>query len=82
MHIYSSTGVILIYFFVLIVFSFEVNEMQRVLTLVAYRNGGTYGNVSLFFYALNLEAQLGLDFNVTSSVSWRLSMWIFFPQCI
>ncbi|XP_048838820.1 adhesion G-protein coupled receptor V1 [Brienomyrus brachyistius] len=47
---------------------FEVNETQRVLTLVAYRNGGSYGNVSLFFYAQNLEAQLGLDFNVTSSI--------------
>uniref|UniRef100_A0A8C9WGZ3 Adhesion G-protein coupled receptor V1 n=1 Tax=Scleropages formosus TaxID=113540 RepID=A0A8C9WGZ3_SCLFO len=47
---------------------FEVNETQGVLTLVAYRNGGTYGNVSLFFYAQNLEAQLGLDYNATSSI--------------
>ncbi|KAI7812365.1 putative G-protein coupled receptor 98, partial [Triplophysa rosa] len=45
-----------------------VNETIRVLTLVAYRDAGTYGNVSLFFYAQNLEAQLGLDFNVTPSM--------------
>ncbi|XP_036383544.1 LOW QUALITY PROTEIN: adhesion G-protein coupled receptor V1 [Megalops cyprinoides] len=47
---------------------FEVNETIGVLTLVAYRNRGTYGNVSLFFYAQNLEAQQGLDFNATSSI--------------
>ncbi|KAI1900416.1 hypothetical protein AGOR_G00049720 [Albula goreensis] len=47
---------------------FEVNETMGVLTLVAYRDGGTYGNVSLFFYAQNLEAQLGLDFNATSTI--------------
>ncbi|KAJ8414918.1 hypothetical protein AAFF_G00024410 [Aldrovandia affinis] len=47
---------------------FEVNETMGVLTLVAYRNGGTYGNVSLFFYTQNLEAQLGLDFNATSTI--------------
>ncbi|NXA31973.1 GPR98 protein, partial [Eudromia elegans] len=46
--------------------NFEVNETQRNLTITAYRNRGSYGNVSLFFYAQNLEAQLGLDFNVTS----------------
>uniref|UniRef100_A0A8B9KGD3 Adhesion G protein-coupled receptor V1 n=1 Tax=Astyanax mexicanus TaxID=7994 RepID=A0A8B9KGD3_ASTMX len=42
---------------------YEVNETIGVLTLVAYRHAGTYGNVSVFFYAQNLEAQLGLDFN-------------------
>ncbi|NWI09710.1 GPR98 protein, partial [Crypturellus soui] len=46
--------------------SFEVTETQRNLTITAHRNRGFYGNVSLFFYAQNLEAQLGLDFNVTS----------------
>lgn len=54
-------------FFVL--YSYEVNETIGVLSLVAYRDAGTYGNVSVFFYAQNLEAQLGLDFNVTASVS-------------
>ncbi|XP_044225055.1 adhesion G-protein coupled receptor V1 isoform X2 [Thunnus albacares] len=44
---------------------FEVNESIGVLTLVAYRNKGTYGNVSLFFYAQNLEAQQGLDYNTS-----------------
>ncbi|XP_056276017.1 adhesion G-protein coupled receptor V1 [Pseudoliparis swirei] len=44
---------------------FEVNETIGVLTLVAYRNKGTYGNVSLFFYAQNLEAQQGLDYNTS-----------------
>uniref|UniRef100_UPI003AAD5B8E adhesion G-protein coupled receptor V1 n=1 Tax=Centroberyx gerrardi TaxID=166262 RepID=UPI003AAD5B8E len=46
---------------------FEVNETIGVLTLVAYRNKGTYGNVSLFFYAQNLEAQQGLDYNVSQT---------------
>ncbi|XP_071587409.1 adhesion G-protein coupled receptor V1 isoform X2 [Heliangelus exortis] len=45
---------------------FEVNESHGNLTIVAYRNKGSYGNVSVFFYAQNLEAQLGLDFNVAS----------------
>ncbi|KAJ7406541.1 G-protein coupled receptor 98 isoform X1 [Willisornis vidua] len=44
----------------------EVNESHGNLTIMAYRNKGSYGNVSVFFYAQNLEAQLGLDFNVTS----------------
>ncbi|XP_015216090.2 adhesion G-protein coupled receptor V1 isoform X1 [Lepisosteus oculatus] len=48
--------------------NFEINETIGSLTLVAYRNRGTYGNVSLFFYAQNLEAQLGLDYNATSSI--------------
>ncbi|XP_058231364.1 adhesion G-protein coupled receptor V1 isoform X3 [Hemibagrus wyckioides] len=47
---------------------YEVNETMGVLSLVAYRDAGTYGNVSVFFYAQNLEAQLGLDFNATASV--------------
>ncbi|XP_053910929.1 adhesion G-protein coupled receptor V1 [Cuculus canorus] len=46
--------------------NFEVNETDGTLTVMAYRNRGSYGNVSVFFYAQNLEAQLGLDFNVTS----------------
>ncbi|XP_056394317.1 adhesion G-protein coupled receptor V1 isoform X2 [Hyla sarda] len=48
--------------------SFEVNETQGILTLVAYRNKGTFGNVSLFFYAQNIGAQLGMDYNVTSMI--------------
>ncbi|XP_042344940.1 adhesion G-protein coupled receptor V1 [Plectropomus leopardus] len=47
---------------------FEVNETTGVLTLVAYRNKGTYGNVSLFFYAQNLEAQQGLDYNTSDTM--------------
>ncbi|KAM4808264.1 adhesion G-protein coupled receptor V1 [Rhinophrynus dorsalis] len=46
--------------------SYEINETQGLLTLVAYRNKGTHGNVSLFFYAQNLGAQLGMDYNATS----------------
>ncbi|KAM8960806.1 adhesion G-protein coupled receptor V1 [Pelodytes ibericus] len=48
--------------------SYTINETQGVLTLVAYRNKGTYGNVSLFFYAQNLGAQMGLDYNVTAMI--------------
>ncbi|XP_075693474.1 adhesion G-protein coupled receptor V1 [Rhinoderma darwinii] len=48
--------------------SFEVNETHGILTLVAYRNKGTFGNVSLFFYAQNIGAQLGTDYNVTSMI--------------
>uniref|UniRef100_A0A3Q3GBS3 Adhesion G-protein coupled receptor V1 n=1 Tax=Labrus bergylta TaxID=56723 RepID=A0A3Q3GBS3_9LABR len=44
---------------------FEVNETIGTLTLVAYRSKGAYGNVSLFFYAQNLEAQQGLDYNTS-----------------
>ncbi|XP_070760191.1 adhesion G-protein coupled receptor V1 [Enoplosus armatus] len=47
---------------------FEVNETIGALTLVAYRNKGTYGNVSLFFYAQNLEAQQGLDYNTSETI--------------
>ena len=49
---------------------YEVNETIRSLTLVAYRNKGTYGNVSLFFYAQNLEAQQGLDYNASERVRY------------
>lgn len=59
-------------FFVLckcaLVFRFEVNETIGAITVVAYRNKGTYGNVSLFFYAQNLEAQQGLDYNTSEMV--------------
>ncbi|KAM9393782.1 adhesion G-protein coupled receptor V1 [Pholidichthys leucotaenia] len=44
---------------------FEVNETIGTLTLVAYRNKGTYGNVSLVLFAQNLEAQQGLDYNTS-----------------
>nr|XP_033775700.1 adhesion G-protein coupled receptor V1 [Geotrypetes seraphini] len=47
---------------------FEINETQGILTLVIYRNRGTYGNVSMFFYAQNLDAHIGKDFNVTSTI--------------
>uniref|UniRef100_A0A668RW45 Adhesion G-protein coupled receptor V1 n=1 Tax=Oreochromis aureus TaxID=47969 RepID=A0A668RW45_OREAU len=47
---------------------FEVNETIGSLTLVAYRNKGTYGNVSLSFYAQNLEAQKELDYNTSETV--------------
>ncbi|XP_075324846.1 adhesion G-protein coupled receptor V1 [Odontesthes bonariensis] len=47
---------------------FEVNETIGSLTLVAYRNKGTYGNVSLFFFAQNLEAQQGLDYNTSETM--------------
>ncbi|OXB60111.1 hypothetical protein ASZ78_001978 [Callipepla squamata] len=45
---------------------FQVNESHGNLTIMACRNRGSYGNVSVFFYAQNLEAQMGLDFYVTS----------------
>ncbi|XP_067885769.1 adhesion G-protein coupled receptor V1 [Heterodontus francisci] len=45
--------------------NFEVNETTENLTLVIYRDRGTYGNVSLFCYPQSLEAQLGWDFSVT-----------------
>ncbi|XP_026177361.1 adhesion G-protein coupled receptor V1 isoform X2 [Mastacembelus armatus] len=44
---------------------YEVNETIGTVTLVAYRNKGTYGNVSLYFYVQNLEAQQGLDYNTS-----------------
>lgn len=46
-----------------------MNETMGTLTIVAYRNKGTYGNVSVFFYAQNLEAQQGLDYNTSKTVS-------------
>ena len=50
-------------------YRFEVNETQRSLTLVAQRSRGTLGHVSLFVYAQNLEAQLGLDYVFTPMVN-------------
>uniref|UniRef100_A0A3B4G959 Adhesion G-protein coupled receptor V1 n=1 Tax=Pundamilia nyererei TaxID=303518 RepID=A0A3B4G959_9CICH len=47
---------------------FEVNETIGSLTLVAYRNKGTHGNVSLSFFAQNLEAQKELDYNTSETV--------------
>ncbi|KAM8865111.1 adhesion G-protein coupled receptor V1 isoform 2-T2 [Synchiropus picturatus] len=46
---------------------YEVNETIGVLTLVAFRNKGTYGNVSLFYHVQNLEAQQGLDYNTSQT---------------
>lgn len=61
-------------YFVLL--SFEVKEVNKSLTLAIFRDRGYYGNVSLFLYAQNLEAQHGLDFNLTSRV--RNNMTILF----
>ncbi|KAK2491567.1 hypothetical protein MC885_017684, partial [Smutsia gigantea] len=47
---------------------FEVNETQGTLTLVAQRSKGALGHISLFVYAQNLEAQLGLDYSFTPMV--------------
>ncbi|KAM9360944.1 adhesion G-protein coupled receptor V1 [Symphorus nematophorus] len=47
---------------------YEVNETIGSVTLVASRNKGTYGNVSLLFYAQNLEAQQGLDYNTSETM--------------
>nr|XP_031304026.1 adhesion G-protein coupled receptor V1 [Camelus dromedarius] len=47
---------------------FEVNETQESLTLVAQRSKGALGHVSLFVYAQNLEAQLGLDYIFTPMI--------------
>ncbi|KAM6965415.1 adhesion G-protein coupled receptor V1 [Aplochiton taeniatus] len=47
---------------------FEVNETIGAMNLVAYRNKGTFGNVSLRFYTQNLEAQQGLDYNASQSM--------------
>lgn len=48
-----------------------MNETTGTLTVVAYRDKGTYGNVSVFFYAQNLEAQQGLDYNTSETVKQR-----------
>ncbi|XP_061478182.1 adhesion G-protein coupled receptor V1 isoform X3 [Rhineura floridana] len=48
--------------------NFEISELNGSLTLVAFRDRGSYGKVSLFLYAQNLEAQQGLDFNVSSRI--------------
>ncbi|XP_019589799.2 adhesion G-protein coupled receptor V1 [Rhinolophus sinicus] len=47
---------------------FEVHETQGSLTLVAQRSKGALGQVSLFVYAQNLEAQLGLDYSFTPMI--------------
>ncbi|XDC76153.1 hypothetical protein R6Z07F_007326 [Ovis aries] len=47
---------------------FEVNETQGSLTLVAQRRTGALGPVSLFVYAQNLEAQLGVDYAFTPMI--------------
>ncbi|XP_074526084.1 adhesion G-protein coupled receptor V1 [Halichoeres trimaculatus] len=47
---------------------FEVNETMGAFTLVAFRNKGAYGNVSLSFYTQNLEAQQGLDYNISETM--------------
>ncbi|XP_077792347.1 adhesion G-protein coupled receptor V1 isoform X2 [Podarcis muralis] len=46
--------------------NFEISELNGSLTLVAFRDRGSYGKVSLFLYAQNLEAHQGLDFNFSS----------------
>ncbi|XP_076995276.1 adhesion G-protein coupled receptor V1 [Tamandua tetradactyla] len=47
---------------------FEVNETQGSLTLVAQRSRRALGHVSLFVYAQNLEAQVGLDYVFTAMI--------------
>ncbi|XP_039111424.1 adhesion G-protein coupled receptor V1 [Hyaena hyaena] len=47
---------------------FEVNETKGSLTLIAQRSKRTLGHVSLFVYAQNLEAQLGLDYIFTPMI--------------
>ncbi|XP_074063616.1 adhesion G-protein coupled receptor V1-like isoform X2 [Macrotis lagotis] len=47
---------------------FEIHESQESLTLVAHRVGESLGHVSLFVYAQNLEAQLGMDYIFTPMI--------------
>ncbi|XP_028615942.1 adhesion G-protein coupled receptor V1 [Grammomys surdaster] len=47
---------------------FEVNETHGVATLVAQRSRAALGHVSLFLYAQNLEAQMGLDYICTPQI--------------
>ncbi|KAL2779432.1 adhesion G-protein coupled receptor V1 precursor [Daubentonia madagascariensis] len=47
---------------------FEVNESHGSLTLVAQRSRQALGHVSLFVYAQNLEAQMGLDYIFTPMI--------------
>ncbi|KAM5298193.1 adhesion G-protein coupled receptor V1 [Ctenodactylus gundi] len=47
---------------------FEVSESHGSVTLVAQRSPEAPGPVSLFVYAQNLEAQLGLDFSFTPMI--------------
>ncbi|KAM5328541.1 adhesion G-protein coupled receptor V1 [Glossophaga mutica] len=46
----------------------DINETQGRLTLLAQRSQGALGHVSLFVYAQNLEAQLGLDYSFTPKI--------------
>lgn len=61
-----------IFFFFSLNRRFEVNETTGTLTIVASRNKGTYGNVSVSFYAQNLEAQQGLDYNTSHTVILKM----------
>ncbi|XP_036063369.1 adhesion G-protein coupled receptor V1 [Onychomys torridus] len=47
---------------------FEVNETHGIVTLVAQRSREVLGQVSLFMYAQNLEAQMGLDYICTPQI--------------
>ncbi|XP_059909463.1 adhesion G-protein coupled receptor V1 [Gadus macrocephalus] len=47
---------------------YEVNESMGVLSLVAYRNRGSYGNVSLSIHTQDLEAQQGLDYDINQTM--------------
>uniref|UniRef100_A0A2K6F8J3 Adhesion G-protein coupled receptor V1 n=1 Tax=Propithecus coquereli TaxID=379532 RepID=A0A2K6F8J3_PROCO len=47
---------------------FEVNESHGSLALVAQRSRQALGHVSLFVYAQNLEAQVGLDYIFTPMI--------------
>ncbi|XP_073933195.1 adhesion G-protein coupled receptor V1 isoform X3 [Castor canadensis] len=47
---------------------FEVSETNGNITLIAQRSTEAFGQVSLFVYAQNLEAQLGLDYIFTPMI--------------
>ncbi|KAL1783722.1 G-protein coupled receptor 98 [Sigmodon hispidus] len=47
---------------------FEVNETHGIITLVVQRSREALGQVSLFMYAQNLEAQMGLDYICTPQI--------------
>uniref|UniRef100_A0A096MK89 Adhesion G-protein coupled receptor V1 n=1 Tax=Rattus norvegicus TaxID=10116 RepID=A0A096MK89_RAT len=46
----------------------EVNETHGTVTLVVQRGRAALGHVSLFMYAQNLEAQMGLDYMCTPQI--------------
>jgi G-protein coupled receptor 98 len=54
--------------FSLLCYRFEVSETNGNITLIAQRSTEAFGQVSLFVYAQNLEAQLGLDYIFTPMV--------------